>query len=131
MITSPFSVLNILEILFSSTVIEWNNFDLTRRNSETFSIFKKSIFKFIQPSSNSIFSCHNPNGMKLSARYGWVLITSMSKSLGTIFRIPLIQFADVEMTSRLLFVTYFIVQIIYTRNIVVHAVNFFDQILAG
>ena len=68
MITFPFSVLNILEILFPSTVIEWNNLDLKIRNSETFSTFKKNIFKFIPPSSNSIFNCHSPNRIKLIAR---------------------------------------------------------------
>ena len=38
------------------------------RNSETFSAFKKSILKFIRPSSNSIFNCHSPKGIKLSTR---------------------------------------------------------------
>ena len=37
------------------TVIEWNNLDLKIRNSKTFSAFKKSILKFIRPSSNSKF----------------------------------------------------------------------------
>ena len=68
MITFPFSVLNILEILVPSIVIEWNNLDLKIRNSETFSTFEKNIFKFIRPSSNSIFNCHSPNGIKLIAR---------------------------------------------------------------
>ena len=39
--------------------------DLKIRNVETFSAFKKSISKFIRPSSNSIFNCHSPNGIKL------------------------------------------------------------------
>ena len=38
------------------------------RNSNTFSAFKKSILKFIRPSSNSIFNCHSPKGIKLIAR---------------------------------------------------------------
>ena len=59
----------LLEILFfSSTVIEWNKLDFKIRNSETFSAFKKSILKFIRPSSNSIFNCHSPNEVKLSTR---------------------------------------------------------------
>ena len=35
------------------------------RNSKTFSAFKKSILKFIRPSSNSISNCHSPKGIKL------------------------------------------------------------------
>ena len=103
MITFPFSVLNILEILFPSTVSEWNNLDLKMRNSETCSTFKKNICKFIRPSSNSIFNCHSPNGMKLIARLRLGLVTSVSTNLGTTFRTLLIQFAAMEMTSRLLF----------------------------
>ena len=53
---------------FPSTVTEWNNLDLKIRNSKTFSAFKKSILKFIRPSSNSIFSCHSPKGIKLITR---------------------------------------------------------------
>ena len=53
---------------FPSTVIEWNNLDSKIRNSKTFPAFKKSILKFIRPSSNSIFNCHNPKGIKLITR---------------------------------------------------------------
>ena len=49
---------------FPSAVIEWNNLDLKIRNSKTFSAFKKSILKFIRPSSNSIVNCHSPKGIK-------------------------------------------------------------------
>ena len=34
-------------------------------NSETFSDFKKSILKFMRPSSNFIFNSHSPNGITL------------------------------------------------------------------
>ena len=40
---------------FPSIVTEWNNLDKSIRNSESFSIFKKNILEFIQPSPNSIF----------------------------------------------------------------------------
>ena len=49
-------------------MIEWNNLDLKIRNSKTFSAFKISILKFIRPSSNSIFNCHSPKGIKLITR---------------------------------------------------------------
>ena len=45
---------------FPSIVTEWNNLDKSIRNSESFSIFKKNILKFIRSSLNSIFNCHNP-----------------------------------------------------------------------
>ena len=50
------------------TVNEWNNLDLKIRNSKTFSTFKKNILKFIRPSSNFIFNCHSPKGIKLITR---------------------------------------------------------------
>ena len=53
---------------FPSTVIEWNNLDLKIKNSKTFSPFKKSISKFVRPSSNSIFNCHSPKGIKVITR---------------------------------------------------------------
>ena len=53
---------------FPSTVTEWNNLELKIRYSKTFSAFKKSILKFRRPSSNSIFNCHSPKGIKLITR---------------------------------------------------------------
>ena len=50
---------------FPSAVIEWNKLDLNIRNSESFKVFKNSLLKFIRPSENSVFNCHNPRGVKL------------------------------------------------------------------
>ena len=47
---------------FPSTIIEWNN---NIRNSETLNIFKSKILKFIRPTANSTFGCHNSIGVKL------------------------------------------------------------------
>ena len=53
---------------FPSTIIEWNKLDSNIRNSETLNIFKSKILKFIRPTANSIFGCHNPIGVKLLTR---------------------------------------------------------------
>ena len=53
---------------FPSTTIEWNKFDHNIRNSSSFNIFRKSILKFIKPSANSLFDCHNPKGIKFITR---------------------------------------------------------------
>ena len=53
---------------FQPTIIEWNKLDSNIRNSETFNIFESKIFKFIRPTANSIFGCHNPIGVKLLTR---------------------------------------------------------------
>ena len=53
---------------FLSTIIEWNKLDCNIRNSETINIFKSKIRKFIRPTANSIFGCHNPIGVKLLTR---------------------------------------------------------------
>ena len=49
---------------FLSSIIEWNKLDHNIRNSSSFNIFRKSILKFIRPSANSLFNCHNPKGIK-------------------------------------------------------------------
>ena len=72
MIRFPSSVVDIfffINSFFRSTVIEWNNLDLKIRHSETFSAFKKSIWKFIRPSSNAIFNCDSFKGIKLFTRF--------------------------------------------------------------
>ena len=50
------------------TLIEWNNLDINIRNSESYTTFKKSILRFIRPSENPIFNCHNPSRIKLITR---------------------------------------------------------------
>ena len=52
---------------FPSAVIEWNNLDLSTRNSESLSIFKKCILKFLRPPS-SIHNCFNTKGIKYLTR---------------------------------------------------------------
>ena len=47
---------------------EWNKLDQNIRNSENLFIFKKRLLKFICPSGNSVFRCHNPKGIKLLTR---------------------------------------------------------------
>ena len=53
---------------FPSTITEWNKLDHNIRNSSSFNIFRKSILKFIRPSANSLFNCHNPKGIKFITR---------------------------------------------------------------
>ena len=53
---------------FPSTIIEWNKLDLTLRKCDSFNVFKKEILKFIRPSSNSFYNCHNPIGIKYITR---------------------------------------------------------------
>ena len=63
-ITSPF----FKNSFFLSTVIELNNWDPLLGKSESFSVFKTNILKFIRPSSNSVYNCHNPRGICLITR---------------------------------------------------------------
>ena len=55
---------------FSSVVIEWNNLDLSIRNSESQSlgIFKKCILKFIRPSPSGTHNCFNTKVIKYLTR---------------------------------------------------------------
>ena len=54
---------------FLSTVIEWNKLDPNLRSAASLSVFKKNLLKFIRPSPNSIFNCHNCKGIKPSQGY--------------------------------------------------------------
>ena len=53
---------------FPATIIEWNKLDSNICNLDSYSVFKKRILKFIRPSPNSVFECHNPKGIKLLSR---------------------------------------------------------------
>ena len=49
-------------------MIEWNNLDPHLGKIESFSVFKSNVLKFIQPSPNSTYNCHNPKGIFLITR---------------------------------------------------------------
>ena len=51
-----------------SVIIEWNNLDSEIQNPPSLNIFKKNILKFIKPTANSIFGCHNLKGIKYLTR---------------------------------------------------------------
>ena len=53
---------------FPSTTIEWNNLDQDLRNSESYTLLRSSILKFIRPSPNSFYGCQNIMGIKLVTR---------------------------------------------------------------
>ena len=54
---------------FPSTIIEWNKLDDSLRIvCDSFNVFRKEILKFIRPSSNSFYICHNPIGIKYNTR---------------------------------------------------------------
>ena len=55
-------------IFFQSAILEWNKLDASLRNSPSYNLFKTSILKLIRSSSNKIFECHNPKGIKLVTR---------------------------------------------------------------
>ena len=58
---------------FPSTTIEWNNLDHDLRNTESYTLFRSSILKFIRPSPNSFYGCQNIMGIKLVTRLRPVL----------------------------------------------------------
>ena len=53
---------------FPSTVIEWNKLDPNLRSAASLSNFKNNLLKFIRPSPNSEFNCHNCKGTKCLTR---------------------------------------------------------------
>ena len=53
---------------FPSVIIEWNKLDPSLRRCDSYNVFKSNILKFIRPSSNSFFDCHNPIAIKYITR---------------------------------------------------------------
>ena len=53
---------------FLSVTIEWNKLDPEMQNAPSLNIFKKNILKFIRPTANKIFGCHNLKGIKYLTR---------------------------------------------------------------
>ena len=53
---------------FPSVIIEWNKLDPSLRRCDSCNVFKSNILKFIRPSSNSFFHCHNSIGIKYITR---------------------------------------------------------------
>ena len=53
---------------FPSVIIEWNKLDHNLRRCDSYNIFKSNILKFIEPSSNTFFDCHDPIGIKYITR---------------------------------------------------------------
>ena len=49
---------------FSLTTIELNKLDVSLRKCNSLIVFKKEILKFIRPSCNSFYNCHNPLEIK-------------------------------------------------------------------
>ena len=49
---------------FPATIIEWNKLNSNICSLDSYNVFKKHILKFIRPSLNSVFDCHNPKGIK-------------------------------------------------------------------
>ena len=57
-----------MNTFFPSTITEWNKLDLSIRNSASFNVFKGRLLQFVRPLENSVFTCHNPIGIKSLTR---------------------------------------------------------------
>ena len=53
-----------MNTFFPSTITEWNKLDLSIRKSTSLNIFKSRLLRFVRPLENSVFTCHNPIGIK-------------------------------------------------------------------
>ena len=82
---------------FPSTIIELNKLDSNIWSLETLNIFKSEILKSIRSTANSIYSCHNPIGVKLltALRLG----LSHTRSLNTVLKIHLMHYSYVNTFS--------------------------------
>ena len=63
-----------LPFLLLLYIIEWNKIDKNTRKTESLNIFKNDILKFMWPSQNIVYNCHNnPKGIKLLTIFRVVL----------------------------------------------------------
>ena len=59
---------------FLPNVIEWNKLNPNLRSAANFSVFNRNLLKFIRPSPNSVFNCHNCKGIKFLTRQRFGLL---------------------------------------------------------
>ena len=52
----------------STTIIEWSELDPGLRKAKNLSVFKSNMLKFMPPSPNCVYNCHNPKGLKFIRR---------------------------------------------------------------
>ena len=57
-----------INTLFLPTIAEWNKLGLSICKSTSLNIFKSRLLRFVRPLEMSVFSCHNPIGIKNLAR---------------------------------------------------------------
>ena len=57
-----------INTFFPSTITEWNKLDLSVRKSTSLHIFTSRLLRFIRSVENSVFTCHNPIGIKYLTR---------------------------------------------------------------
>ena len=57
-----------MNTFFPSTTTEWNKFDLSIRNLTSLHIFQGRLLQFVRPIENSVFTFHNPIGIKYLTR---------------------------------------------------------------
>ena len=57
-----------MNTFFPSTITEWNKLDLSIRKSTSLNIFKSRLLRFVRLLENSVFTCHNPIGIKYLTR---------------------------------------------------------------
>ena len=58
-----------MDAFFPSAISEWNKLDLSIRNPTIINLFKVRLLQFVRPLENSVFTCHNPVGIKYKAKY--------------------------------------------------------------
>ena len=57
-----------MSTFFRYTITEWNELDLSIRNSTSLHIVKGRLLQFVRPLEDSVFTCHNPIGIKYLTR---------------------------------------------------------------
>ena len=85
-----------MNTFFPSTKTEPNKLNLSIRNSTSFNIFKSRLLPFKRPLENSVFTCHNPTGIKHLTRQRLGFRHLCYPKLNMIFSMLLIHFVAAD-----------------------------------
>ena len=92
---------------FPSTVIEWKKLDPNFRSAASLRVFKIICLKFISPSPESVFNCHNCKGTKYLTRLCFSLNDLHEHKLNIVFKILWIRFAYVALMLKQIHICFF------------------------
>ena len=106
-----------MNTFFPSTITEWNKLDLSIRNLTSLNIFEGRLLQVVRPLENSVFTCHNPIGIKYLTRLEFGFSHFRHHKLKHGFLDTLNRFVAAAQQLKILFISSFTVPIFWLHEI--------------